>query len=287
MLRNACILLIIGWLSLPAKATDAVNVFIRDDVYQNYLQFLSGRDVKTISEFSGQFIRRDVVDMIIAQQALALGGVDISFEYYPGKLNFRNTRMLQQGKLLISFDTYWLLDAKAISEDVFISQAVIRRGEYYAGIFASPTHPSIFSLKNVDELERYTAVSTPRWRTDWKTLSDLPIKALFEEDSWVSQARMVEKQLVDFFLMPFHATVTDTYTMDSVTLKPVKGIAVLLDDSRHFVISRQHPRGEEAYNAIEKGLSRMREEGRISRAYREAGFLIDSSKVTVINAPSL
>ena len=85
---------------------DEILIYIRDDVYKDYLQFVDGRDVVNINSFSGNNIRRDVVDMIIAQQALKLGGFEHTFSYSSGKLNFRNTKMLQVGRLLMSFDSF-------------------------------------------------------------------------------------------------------------------------------------------------------------------------------------
>ena len=166
---------------------DDIVIYIRDDVYIDYLQFVDDRDVLTIDNFSGRTMRRDVVDIIIAQQALKLGGFNYNFKYVPGKLNFRNTKMLQSGRLLISFDSYWLSDAKAIEEDVYISDAVIRNGEYIAGIYTSPSNTALLAISTLDELKNFTAVSTPKWRTDWKTLQGLPLKELIPEDEWLSQ----------------------------------------------------------------------------------------------------
>ena len=100
---------------------NSVLIYIRDDVYIDYLQFVADRDISSIDNFSGENVRRDVVDMIIAQKALKLGGFNHRFSYAPGKVNFRNTKMLQNGKLLISFDSYWKQDALPLSDKVYIS----------------------------------------------------------------------------------------------------------------------------------------------------------------------
>lgn len=276
--------LLLFLLALPyCVRSDNIMMLVRDDVYKNYLEFLDGRDVQSITSFTGKLIRRDVVDMIIVQQALKLGGFLHEFEYGYGKVNFRNTQMLVKGQLLLSFDSYWSTDAKEISEHVYISEPVIRYGEYHAGIFASPNHPSIFSLTSLEGLSKYTAVSTPKWITDWNTLSELPLKELVREDEWVSQARMVEKQWVDFFLMPFHRLEGEVYEFDNVRLKHVAKVAILLKDSRHYVISKRHPLGKEAFNAINKGLEILRKEKRIYKAYKEAGFIIDTENYKVLN----
>ena len=270
-------------LLFSSNAHSDVLMLIRDDVYTNYQQFLNGRDVLEVNNFSSPFIRRDVVDMIIVQQALELGGFKHKFRYGKGKVNYRNKQLLIKGQLLLSFDSYWLADASELTEHVYVSAPVIRNGEYFAGIFANPNHPKVFQIKQIEDLKQFTAVSTSNWKTDWQTLSELPLKELIEESSWVSQARMVEEMWVDFFLVPFYSSKEDIYEFDNIRLKHVPQIAVLLKDSRHFVISKKHPLGAEAINAIDKGLALMRSQGKIVKAYTEAGFFIDPSKYHIIN----
>ncbi len=72
---------LISWLFLLVSTfhvygndNKGVVIFIRDDVYDDYSRFLNGRKPIEVKDFSGAYIRRDVVDMIIAQQALNIGG---------------------------------------------------------------------------------------------------------------------------------------------------------------------------------------------------------------------
>ena len=95
--------------------------------------------------------------------------------------------------------------------------------------------------------------------------------------------RMVDIQWVDFILMPFNSTPDRSFTMNKVHLIPVKNIGVVLKDSRHFVISKSHPKGREAFIAINKGLKILRQQGAIVKAYQQAGFFIDSDIIKVIN----
>ena len=284
--KKLCILFlsVLQWLFyVPTALADDILIYIRDDVYVDYLAFVGGRDVSTITNFSGKQVRRDVVDMIIAQQALKLGGFNHSFTYAPGKLNFRNTKMLQQGRLLISFDSYWLQDAQALNGDVYISHPVIRKGEYVAGIYTSPNNKNALAVKALIDLKKLTAVSTPKWRTDWQTLQALPLKELIREDEWLSMARMVNLQWIDFLLMPFNSTVDQSFVMEKITLVPVKGIGIKLNDSRHFVISTKHPKGAEAIKAINTGLNILREQKAIFSAYKQAGFFLEEDRIRIIN----
>ena len=261
-----------------------VEIFIRDDVYEDYQQFVAGRDVLSIVDFHSPFMRRDVADMVLLQQALALGGFQRTFLYLPGKVNFRNTKMLETGELLLSFDTYWLSDARALKDKVWISSAVIKKGQYLAGIYTSPSNSKVFSLKTLSDLKELSAVSTPKWHTDWQTMSALPLKELIREDEWLSQARMVHMQWVDFMLMPFVNSKDGVYKLEQIQLKLVPGVAILLNDSRHFVVSKNHPAGAEAYAALQRGLEKLEKNGRIQQLYRQAGFLVDQTQYKVLNS---
>lgn len=98
-------------------------------------------------------------------------------------------------------------------------------------------------------------------------------------------AQMVNIGWVDFMLMPFNSTPDQSFKLDKIHLVPVQNVAVQLNDSRHFVISRQHKYGEAAYHAIQKGLTLLRAQGTIKRAYTEAGFFVDKSQYKVLNTP--
>lgn len=280
---KALLHLIIFILLTSSLRAETIDIFIRDDVYEDYLSFLAGRNVHNISNFSGKTIRRDVVDMIIAQQALKLGGFEHKFRYSAGKVNFRNTKLLEEGKLLISFDSYWLTDANAMSEYLYISSPVIRNGEYVAGIYTSEKNTNVFSITKSEDFKQFTSVSTPKWRTDWQTLSALPLKELVREDEWLSMARMVNMQWVDFMLMPFNSTPDKSFTLGAIKLVPVPNIGIVLKDSRHFVISKKHPFGESAFKAIDKGLKLLRKNNFIVKAYQQAGFFVDKSTIKLIN----
>ena len=269
---------------VAASPAVPIVIFIRDDVYEDYQQFLAGRDVLSIHEFQHKNMRRDVADMVLLQQSLALGGFKGSFSYVPGKVNFRNTKMLETGELLLSFDSYWLSDAKLMGSAVYISDPVIRRGEYFAGIYTSPTNQKTMQLKTLEDLRELSGISTPKWQTDWNTMSALPLKKLVRDDEWLSQARVVHMGWVDFMLMPFFTSNDGSYKLEQIQLQRVPGVAVLLDDSRHFVISKAHPNGTTAFNAIQKGMKILRDNGQIEKMYRQAGFLIEPKNYVILNS---
>ncbi|MEJ6475053.1 hypothetical protein [Pseudoalteromonas piscicida] len=265
------------------SASEAINVFIRDDVLADYQRFVGEREVTSISDFSGQYLRRDVVDMVIAQQALKIGGFDREFTFSPGFVSFRESNLLEKGEQLLHFDSYWLADLVDKGRLLFISAPVIKKGQYYAGIFHGPNNLAVKQLKDPAELKQFTAVSSPKWRTDWQTLTSLSLKQLFAEPEWISQARMVSKGWVDFMLMPLIPNLDNHFVLSEVDLVANKHLIVLLNDSRHFAVSKLHPEGERAFAALQKGLGILRAQGHITKAYEQAGLIPDLTKYQVVN----
>jgi len=45
-----------------------------------------------------------------------------------------------------------------------------------------------------------------------------------------------------------------------------------LNDSRHFVVSKKHPKGKETFIALQKGLTILRQRGTITKAFQDSGF---------------
>ncbi|WP_100913876.1 hypothetical protein [Pseudoalteromonas spongiae] len=281
-----CVLasMLFGFAANAANSSNTVDMYIRDDVYVDFQAFLAGRDVHQITSFSGYRMRRDVVDMVLALQALKLGGFDKTFNYQVGKVTLRNTNILERGKQLLSFDTYWYADAEKIAEHAYISAAVFNKGEYLAGVFAHPENRKVFAIDSLDDFSQFTSISTPRWHADWQTLKSLKLKKLYKDDEWLQQIRAVDKKWADFTLLPFMPAVNNHYKLHSLELLAVPGIALTFDDSRHYVVSKTHPDGKAAFDALQKGLAILAAQKRIKSAYIEAGFIPAKGSVKVLNS---
>ncbi|KZN46750.1 hypothetical protein N474_04205 [Pseudoalteromonas luteoviolacea CPMOR-2] len=274
---------ILGLASESKAQTQYVDIYIRDDVYVNYSSLLKGRSPLEVNDFRSQFVRRDVVDMVLLQKALLLGGFEKPFKYRPGNVNFRNSNLLEQGKQLLSFDTYWLEEAQSKEDKLFISEPVVRKGEFFAGLYYAKGNRRARSLSSLEELKKLTAVSSSRWVVDWRTLSDMPLKELVNEPNWAAQAQMVNKQWADFMLIHLMPKAGNDFKLEGINLEAHPEWVVLLDSSRHFVVSKLHPDGERAFAALQRGLKKLRLQGKIVDAYRQAGLIPDMNKYKQLN----
>jgi len=78
-----------------------IPITVETDVYHHALELIGDQKIVNIENFSGRNSRRDVVEFILVQKALALGGSTLEFTFTLGNYDARNIKLLQSGLLLI------------------------------------------------------------------------------------------------------------------------------------------------------------------------------------------
>ncbi|TMP26914.1 hypothetical protein CWB99_16970 [Pseudoalteromonas rubra] len=266
------VLLILG-LSLSAHAR--ISISIEEDIYQYAKEILAEQSISNFSAeiFNHPKCQRDVVEFLIAQRALREGGFKHTFSFTLGNYDARNLKLLESGLLLMSFDTIWLTQAKLIDNDVYISEPIIEKGKYFAGIYTSNTNKARLRNKITKDLSNVSVVSSKAWLVDWLTLKALSPKQLHHEDDWITMAKLVSNGWVDVMLVSFNNTRPFFYEGAGYRIEAIEGVKVALQDSRHFVVSRHHPLGTEAFDALKLGLAKLKANNFIYQAYRQCGFI--------------
>lgn len=265
--------------TLFAKSLPSLTIVINEDVYRDYLCVLNEQDVLSVEDYGGKCSRREVVEIILIQQMLALGGFEYEFILDPEYYNMRERKLLKKGLLLISVDSVWQSEALAMDEHVYISPPLIRKEEYQAGFYSSSDNESVLSSNSIDQLKRLSIVSNKHWTVDWRNLTKAGFERIFHEEEWMSQASLVNKHLVDVMLIPFSNNDDLSYKIKNIELKPIPNFKFPLDESRHVIISKKHPLGDKTYQALIKGMKIMRAEGVITKAFTHSGLF----NPTVVN----
>lgn len=258
--------------TLFAKSLPSLTIVINEDVYRDYLCVLNEQDVLSVEDYGGKCSRREVVEIILIQQMLALGGFEYEFILDPEYYNMRERKLLKKGLLLISVDSVWQSEALAMDEHVYISPPLIRKEEYQAGFYSSSDNESVLSSNSIDQLKRLSIVSNKHWTVDWRNLTKAGFERIFHEEEWMSQASLVNKHLVDVMLIPFSNNDDLSYKIKNIELKPIPNFKFPLDESRHVIISKKHPLGDKTYQALIKGMKIMRAEGVITKAFTHSGL---------------
>ncbi|WP_105168011.1 hypothetical protein [Pseudoalteromonas sp. T1lg23B] len=269
-MRGLCALLFILQINVVRAVT--IPITIEEDIY-NYAQIiLADESIETINDFSHPLCQRDIVEFVLLQRALKLGGLELNFKFELGNYDARNVKLLVDGLLLVSFDTLWYQQAQQHIERLYISDAIIRKGEYFAGLYASPKNVTNIKNKIAANLSQVSVISSRSWHTDWITLSALRPKQLHEESDWIVMAKMVSRGWVDTMLVSFNNTMPFEYRGIDYRIIAIDGIKVPLQDSRHFVVSRLHPLGEATFKALQAGIKQLRASGFIEQSYKQCGF---------------
>lgn len=263
-----------------------IELLVIKGVIADLPAFLQKDSLFTVNDFDRPGVRRDLVDYILLRQALNIGlklnnndNVIIKNTLWHSSSYNRLLSNLQLGKFTLYSNTVWREDFredplanslfKNALEHLYISSPTLRYGEFEAGLYMNPDNPKIAPL----ELSKLRAVSSKQWRPDWQALSELPLKQLYNEINWENMLKMVQSQRADFMLIPFSREPNLSYNALGITLIPTPGVKVAIAGSRGWAISRDHPSGDIAYQAIEKGLQELRKQGVIPRAYIEAGVI--------------
>ena len=267
IIRLLCILSL-----LPAAMADPVTVLVPPDVWADYQQLVDGRDPLDITDFSGPGSRRDVVEVILMQQALDRARSDFELRFETEADYAKTLDALVQGTAIASATSAWMNDLTERWEDLYITTAVIERGQFEAGFYTPQANRDALTARSDGELRRLKGVSSRNWVIDWQTLNAFGARVT-HADTWGEMVDAVFAGEQDYLLAPFQRTEDMALTLEEGTLVPIPGVKIGLTGSRHFAISRSHPEGSYFNASLHLGLMRLKKEGVVTRAYEDAGFI--------------
>lgn len=243
---------------------------------KEYKNFLKLRNPLELSRYTMQedITRRVILEMVLLQQALYLGGVHEKVRFQASNSDDYNITLnaISSGKILMHSDSYWKQDLLQKEESIYISDATIEHGHYIVGLYTSPNNQRALNTK-AENISTLSAVSHRAWSADWRALEQLNLAELREARHWRLMATMVMEQDIDFLLVPFQGTPDQVMGRGKFQLYPIPGVKLALDDSRHFAISKQHADGQKVHKALNIGMEIMKDSGTWLRAYRESGVL--------------
>ena len=279
----------ICWLAASCcHAGEPVVIGIDADILPDYITFVNHRDLTKIQHYKGAGARRDVIELVLLQQAVAIGGFKHPIEIKAGRSYRRTLRDVAEGNFIASGNLGWKEDITPLGKDILISRPVVRSGEFVAGIYTSTHNPKALAADNLAALTKLTAVTSSQWTADVRILNQLGFTQIIYSPNWINIVRMIEAGRADITLAPFQQNEGMLVEIGDIKLVPIKGIKIAFAGSRHWSVSRKHPQGQAFYDAMERGLTYMEAHGIIQQAYLECGFFHpDVATWTVLNPPDL
>ncbi|QKJ67206.1 hypothetical protein HQN60_11110 [Deefgea piscis] len=253
-----------------------ITILTQQDVFNDYQHFIAGRDPISLTQYGGSGSRRDVVELVLVQQALKAGG-----NTYPVKIvKVDNTsdsysrfiKEITSGTATMGGNSAWFIDLKQINDKVFISEPSIRQGEFEAGLYTTADNADARLSKTLPQIQALTAVVAESWLPDVATLEGIKFKHVLKTQSWDSMVGMLGKKRADVLLAPFQPTADFSMEAGGRKLVPIANVKVGLQGSRHFFVSKASPIGKEVAQSLNLGLAKLREQGTIEKVYRDSGF---------------
>jgi len=250
---------------------EVINISIKQSFQEKYDQWTSSQNCHDIETFTSPLAHRVTVEFLFICKALRLGGLDSSINIIPFPSMGRALKEAKSGAIDIVGESRWLDSVS--SDDFYISEPILRKGEFKKGIFGLADNQALFQVNNLNDLRKLTAISSKKWTVDWQTLESLNLGKIDSLGDVGKMYQMVEKGRGDYIIDSFRSGTIAQNTLNDVELESVPKLAIQLESSRHFVVSKKSPKAQEVFNALEKGIKLLRGQGLISRAYVESGFI--------------
>lgn len=245
-----------------------INIAVPKDVLIDYQKLVGTRNIAGITDYSGEGARRDTVEVILFQQALRLGGMKDPIRFVPIDNYVRNITEVELGRVTAMGTSAWaadLIDSKAA-----LSVPTLREGEFVVGFYTTENNLKI-QHANLEQLRQLTVITNKAWHNDIFTLEKLGITKIESAPTFVQIVKMLNAGRGDFIMTSFKPNPDLSFEIEGIKLVPIRDIKIAMPGSRHFLVSNNE-QGQQVLAALNLGLNQLRKEGRIRRAYTDAGF---------------
>ncbi|WP_432736056.1 hypothetical protein [Maridesulfovibrio sp. FT414] len=215
------------------------------------------------------------VSLMIIKNAMKLSGIDVDFKFIQVPNSRREIDEVAKGNAVIGSN---LFNEKDISihdynAKVYLTTAIAQSGEFHKGIYCLPENRKMHDVKTLEDLKKAgTALIGLHWNNDYRVLSGMGITRIERGQNMDNMFRMIKAGRADWIPLGFQNHPGMTIKHAGISLVPVKGIKISLIESRHFIISRRHPQGEQIYQALEKGMEAMRNDGIMQKLMHQGGY---------------
>jgi len=273
--------------AFTCTAANTIIAAADEDIIADYQLFVGNRDPLTIDYYGGAGARRDVIELVLLQQALHLGGYKGRVIFRPENSYLRVLKLIKDGQIPVSGALMWRTDIEPDTDSFLTTSALVKEGEFIAGLYTRKTNQHALAATTRKHISQLSAASNNHWKADVATLKSLGVKKIHYSTYWVQIVRMVVAGRADFTLAPFQPNPEMKVVVDNLELVPIPGVKVGLPGSRHWPVSKKHPQGEAIFAALQKGIALLEQKNIIQRAYEECGFFNPRVKNwTLLNPPT-
>nr|WP_314859423.1 ATP-binding protein [uncultured Undibacterium sp.] len=260
---------------LPLIAPELDQTLIKigapKDVVEDYHLFLEGRQVTAILDFSGEYCRRDVVELAFFICAMQTVWPNTKYEIVAVDSYAVGLEQLRSSSIAALATTCWRSDLEAYAEEICMSEAMIADGKSLVGIYTYPQNQHALTCETLTDVQQLRFVSNRDWSADWNTLEQLGISHCLDVKTWQQMVYMVSSEEVDALLAPFSTGQHMNIHFDNCQLIPIPNLRIALQGSRHFA-SNATAQGQAIAENIFPELQKQTQNGRFELALKQCGF---------------
>lgn len=260
---------------LPLIAPDLDQSLIKigapKDVVKDYHLFLNGRAVTTITDYTGEHSRRDVVELAFFICALQTVLPEANYKIIPVDSYANGLEQVRTSSVTVLATTCWQSDLATYTDEIYQSDAVIADGKSLVGIYTYPQNQHALSCQTLADVRQLRFVSNRDWSADWNTLERLGIVHCLDVKTWRQMVYMVSSGEVDALLAPFSTAHHMNIELDDCQLVAVPNLRIALRGSRHFACDTSE-HGKMIAEKVFPQLQAQVQNGQFELALQQCGF---------------
>ena len=175
---------------------------------------------------------------------------------------------LRCGAVLAGGTAQWHVYHAAVQDKVLESDEVIKRGWYEKGLYTTQSRLSHYAIRTDHDVAKYVIVTSKTWEESTGR------RSMQCPSRWFIRHRLGPRSSGgrgDFTLQDFSSRADLSIEEQGVTLFPVPGIKIALSGTRHFWVYKDDPASSIVFEALQRGLQRLHQQGEIMRALTESG----------------
>jgi len=252
--------------AMPITVQVAVNKKTAGD-YQSTLKQTQKKAVE-LTAIDIKSTGRGAISLIIFVQALDKAGFAVNFEFVISPNSKRHDALVQSGAVLLAMRT---LAQGYTPKDTLKSSPLLDSEHSLRGIYGLKSNHALMKIKTLEELRKFSAITQHTWESDIKFLQGIELPQLDLSHSKDSIFKHIAFRNADFTILALTNYLSPDFQrkFGEITLTPVPGLLIMRKEIYQFIIGEKHPDGQRIYQALEKGLGIMREQGLIKKYYQQ------------------
>jgi ABC-type amino acid transport substrate-binding protein len=250
-----------------------ITITMQTSQSSKFKKFTEGRDYRDINDFASPLVdSTGILDTMLIIKSLIAGGINPKIEIIESPNSARSRELVKSGIALVSGNAEWDIYKNEYEKSCYFTDVVIPNGVFEKGFYTTKEKSATLQIHSVKDLRNYSATCNMNWVIDWATLKKVHVKALYDAPSITAMFTMVAAGRADFTLQNFSSNSDLSIEDSGVRLYPVRGVKLTLNGTRLFMVNKNAPDGKKVFDALNKGLSILKQNGFIMRALREAGI---------------